>query len=117
MQVPRKTLVTEKNSGNFSPLFKEWNFNTTGMQNLLRKVSIALVCTIILIFLVAAGADETGIYIADTVSQSVQSITSGDAVFIGLFSAWLLIVGEMCRTLENIPGIKTKSQHFTAHKS
>lgn len=78
------------------------------MFNHLKKLSIVLICTVIFMFLVAAGVEETGIHVAETISSTMQFITGGSAIITGLFSAWLLIVCAMCRTLSNIPGVQTK---------
>lgn len=78
------------------------------MYNLLRKLLIVLICSVILMILVAAGADETGIHMVESISNSVQSVEGGYAVIIGLFSAWLVIVGVMCRKLNSIPGVDVK---------
>jgi len=46
----------------------------------------------------------------DTITQSVyQSGSVGGNIFsvlIGLFSAWLFLIGLMCHSLEQIPGVK-----------
>lgn len=78
------------------------------MYTLLKKLTIILLCSVILMILVAAGVDETGIYVAESIGSSMQIVTGGYTVIIGLFSAWLLIVGAMCRTLKNIPGVHKK---------
>lgn len=75
------------------------------MYNFLKKFSIVLICTVIVMFLVAAGVDEAGIVMAESINETVQSLTSSYVVVAGLLSAWLFTIGMMCKTLEKIPGV------------
>lgn len=87
------------------------------MYNLLKKLTVILLCSVILMILVAAGVDETSIHMAESIGSSVQSVTGGYTIIIGLFSAWLLTVGAMCRTLKNIPGVQKKRSQPAIYKN
>ena len=77
------------------------------MRKPMKKAMILLSVAVILIFLVAAGIDTASLKITELIRRSVVSADNHYLVMVGLFSVWLFTIGMMCRTLKNIPGVRS----------
>jgi len=53
--------------------------------------------------------DGTTEYVYQTIESSGPFGMNLYSVLLGFFSLWILLIGLMCQSLENIPGIKSAS--------
>lgn len=84
------------------------------MKSIIITTVAAIVLLLFAVTIAFAGDGEiisSGTFDAFTQSVNQAGVPGGNlfSIMIGLFSAWLFLIGLMCHRLEQIPGVKQKS--------
>lgn len=80
------------------------------MHNTMRKVVLLMAAAIILVFLIAAGIDGSGLQLKKLATRTIFSTIDQYLVLAILLSGWLFTIAMMCKALKKIPGVMPRQK-------